>query len=115
MEYYYRSHRLMYDWNESIQGDNSFQRECISGTGTCKLLTAIEHLIKVWIHLKNVELKNNAQETNPNIEDGQESSNSSTNSTDELENFLKNKDKQNDSESIDFNLSNSQTSAIATN
>lgn len=79
-----------------------------------KCNTAIEHLIKVWIHLKNVELKNSIQETTPNIEDRQESSNSSTDSTDELENFLKNKDKKNDSVSIDFDVSNSQTSTIAT-
>ncbi|XP_016663574.1 uncharacterized protein LOC107884945 [Acyrthosiphon pisum] len=79
-----------------------------------KCNTAIDHLIKVWIHLKNVELKNSIQETTPNIEDRQESSNSSTDSTDELENFLKNKDKKNDSVSIDFDVSNSQTSTIAT-
>ncbi|XP_050065167.1 zinc finger BED domain-containing protein 4-like [Aphis gossypii] len=79
-----------------------------------KCNTAIEHLIKVWVHLKGVELKNNIQETTPNIEDGQESSNSSTDSTDELEKFLQNKDNKNDSVSFDFNIPNSQTSTIAT-
>lgn len=75
--------------------------------------TAIEHLVKVWIHLKSVELKNDHQDNiTQNIEDEHEKS-SSNDSNDVLEHFLKNKDKNN-SVSMDCSIPNSQTFTIAT-
>lgn len=77
---------------------------------------AINHLIKVWIHLRTVTLINNQNimHTDNNNEYQPESSSSTTDSNDELENFLKNKDRTNDSLSVDFNTTNSQTSTMAT-